>query len=160
MGISVCAYYAQAAAVAFHRAGHTPGVRLGITGCKVASYPVFWGNLVDDAIADWPDIRETVENGACAVAILLVPLILPYREVRRSYQGTGFDFWMSDEPTLGFQGKAGLEVSGIGEGAIARRRQRLSDKLKQAKSKTTDSMPTYAIVVEFSSPVAGCAKNE
>ena len=115
MGTTVCAYYAQAAAVAFHRAGHKSGVSLRVSGYRVVDYPAVWTTPDDDVMADWSDLRETVENGACAVAILLVPLVLPYHEIRRSYQGTGFDFWMSDEPTLGFQEKAGLEVSGIAE---------------------------------------------
>lgn len=160
MGIPVCAYYAEAAAVAFHCAGHGQGVQLSVLGHHVADYPMNWIAPDDGTMADWPDIRETVENGACAVAILLVPLILPYHEVRRSYQGTGFDFWMSDEPTLGFQEKAGLEVSGMARGNANQRRSRLNKKLAQAKSKVRDGKPTYAIVVEFSSPLAECVQND
>ena len=96
---------------------------------------------------------EATEKGACGIAILLVQALTGLVAVEQARIGTGFDYYLGNEP-LDF--RARLEVSGIRSGSRsqieARRRQ------KQAQTRRSDEsmgdLPAYSVVVEFSQPVA------
>ncbi len=110
------------------------------------------------------DLPEATELGACGIAILVAREMTGYVAVERSVKGTGFDYWLgtvnapeSDLEPL--ERKARLEVSGILHDVEEAIEVRVRQKLEQTQ-RSAGTYPAYAVVVEFSQPMAWVEKDE
>jgi hypothetical protein len=104
------------------------------------------------------DLQEATELGACGVAILVARAMTGYTVIERCAKGTGFDYWLgtvatSDGTLEPLERKARLEVSGILQGNEATIEARAREKIQQTR-RSAGELPAYAIVVEFSRPLA------
>lgn len=104
------------------------------------------------------DLPEATELGACGVAILVARAVTGYTVIERCAKGTGFDYWLgtatASEGTLEpLERKARLEVSGILHGDEATIEGRAREKIQQTR-RSAGELPAYAIIVEFSRPLA------
>jgi hypothetical protein len=107
------ALMAQAAIVCLDHEAHASSVRLVVYGSFTSAFRLSWSERVSEAMRRyWNDLEEATQQGAYAVAILLIRALTGYTVIERSRKGTGFDWWLGTEDNL-FQGKARLEVSGI-----------------------------------------------
>jgi hypothetical protein len=132
---------AQAAVLCLDKQGHAPGVVLSVGGSCSAVYTLHWSEEVTESMLRfWNDWDEATEQGACAVALLLVRALTGYTVIERSRKGTGFDGWLGSEDNL-FQAKARLEVSGILRGPPKRVNSRLQAKLKQTMRSDAGHLP-------------------
>ena len=124
---------AQAAVVCLTHQAHTPSVRLVVEGAFTAPFSLSWSEEVTEAKRRfWNDLEEATQQGAYAVAILLLRALTGYTVIERSRKGTGFDWWLGTEDNL-FQGKARLEVSGILRGTTRRLNSRIKARMTQTK---------------------------
>ena len=101
----------------------------------------------------WNDLEEATQQGAYAVAILLIRALTGYTVIERSRKGTGFDWWLGTEDNL-FQGKARLEVSGILRGTMRRINSRIKARMDQTRQSDKLALTAYVVVVEFGTPRA------
>ncbi len=155
---------AQSAGVCLESQGHRQQVPFDVTGCVNKTYTLIWPFIDDQALRTWADLQEATEFGAMGIAVLLAKKELGYAAIERSAKGTGIDYWLGyEEEGPPFQNKARLEVSGIlrvegsttdVEKAVGKR---VSEKLKQTQP-SSGSLPAYAIVVEFGTPLAEVQK--
>jgi hypothetical protein len=104
------------------------------------------------------DLQEATELGACGIAILVARAMTGYTVIERCAKGTGFDYWLgtasaSDSTLEALERKARLEVSGILQGNAATIEGRAREKIQQTR-RSAGELPAYAIVVEFSRPLA------
>ena len=106
----------------------------------------------------WGDPEYTTEHGAVGIAILLAKEEIGYEVIRRSWKGTGFDYWLGDESHEPFQNKARLEVSGIRNGDTGTLNARVNQKLRQVTRSDNLELSAYVIVVEFGQPTARIVK--
>src|SRR5207247_1250542 len=102
-------------------------------------------------ISSYGDIDENTEFGAMGIAIAIVNNQTGWK-VKRSYKGTGFDFWVGDADDELFQNKWRLEISGDYTGTDNELKSRLRKKLKQTKQSDQIGIPAVAVIIEFSSP--------
>jgi hypothetical protein len=148
------AMLAQAAVVCFDHEGHTPGVTLRVDGAFTAAFSLSWSETLTEAKRRfWNDLEEATQQGAYAVAILLIRALTGYTVIERSRKGTGFDWWLGTEDNL-FQGKARLEVSGILRGTPRRINSRLKARMGQTGRSDELALTAYVVVVEFGTPRA------
>ena len=110
------------------------------------------------------DLQEATELGACGIAILVARAVTGYVAVERSVKGTGFDYWLGipnppSSPLEPLERKARLEVSGILHGWEETVEVRVREKVRQTQRSAGD-YPAYAVVVEFSHPMAWVEKEE
>jgi hypothetical protein len=147
----------EAAAICLTEQGHLPGVCLEITGEVTEDCELLWPEVTDQMRLCWNDLEYTTEQGAYAVALLLMGRLTGFSVIRRSRKGTGYDYLLGYvEESRGvnyLQGMARLEVSGIRAGNDRLVRSRVKLKLEQVKP-TDGSLPAYVVVVEFSGPLA------
>jgi hypothetical protein len=105
------------------------------------------------------DDDDAVEHGAYAVALLTAARELGMRFDRRSFKGTGFDFYVTPpgrprpHPDDIFGDIWGFEVTGLMEADRGAIKSRLKRKRLQV-SPATKIHPVLIAVVEFSVPVA------
>ena len=145
---------AQAAAVCLAHQAHTSAVRLEVDGTFRATFSLSWSEDITEAKRRfWNDLEETTQQGAYAVAILLIRALTGYTIIERSRKGTGFDWWLGTDDNL-FQGKARLEVSGILCGTTRRINGRIKARLGQTRQSDNLALTAYVIVVEFGTPRA------
>ena len=85
---------ASAAAVCLEERKHKHGVMLAVSGHVEVYLAMGWPKTTAQMRREWADPQEATENGACGVAILLVDVLTEYHIVRRSFKGTGFDYWL------------------------------------------------------------------
>lgn len=145
---------AQAGAVCLEEHGHAHGTTLSVRGGCEATFAAKWPPVDEQVRRCWNDTQEATEQGASAVALLLIVQLTEYTVVERSKKGTGFDYWLGlpdDENDLPFQNRARLEVSGILSGTSSVIASRVKQKLNQV-SVTDGTWPAFVVVVEFSSP--------
>lgn len=148
------AMLAQAAAVCLDHQAHVSQVRLEIEGAFTATFSLSWSEEITEAKRRfWNDLEEATQQGAYAVAILLIRALTGYTVIERSRKGTGFDWWLGTEDNL-FQGKARLEVSGILRGARRRINDRIKARLGQTRQSNRLALTAYVVVVEFGTPRA------
>ncbi|MGP0069161.1 MAG: hypothetical protein ACLQGP_36875 [Isosphaeraceae bacterium] len=109
---------ACAGAICLEERKHRKGVILVVTGDFEASFRLGWPRTSLQVRNEWADPQEATEDGACAVAILLVDVLTEYHVVQRSWKTTGFDYWIGPKKKAGLllQKTARLEVSGIRDG--------------------------------------------
>ena len=145
---------AQAAVVCLDDQGHRSGVLLTIEGTFTAEFILSWSQRVTRANRRfWGDLEEATEQGAQAVAILLIRALTGFTIIERSRKGTGFDWRLGNEDNL-FQGKARLEVSGILRGSRKRINARIKARIEQTAQSDDLALPAYVVVVEFGTPRA------
>ena len=151
---------AEAAGVCLESQHHTSGVALQVRGGSQTSYALAWPAITAQTRRAWNDPEEATEYGATAIAVLLAKREIGYEVIRRSHNGTGFDYWLGDETSQGFQDKAGLEISGVRQGRDSIVNARVEEKLRQAHRSRHLGLPVYVIVVEFGRPIAEVRKDE
>ena len=151
---------AEAAGVCLESQGHTPGVQIAVRGYRDGGYALTWPPVSAQARLSWNDPRYATEMGAESIAILLAIAETGYVALRRSWQGTGFDYWLGTASTPGVQEMAGLEISGIRNGDESTVRARVREKLQQANQAGKGQLKTCVIVVEFGTPLAEVQHNE
>lgn len=145
---------AQAAVVCLEHEAHTSAAQLSVVGDFNATYSVTWSEAVTEAkLRFWNDLEEATQQGAYAVAILLIRALTGYTIIERSRKGTGFDWWLGTEDNL-FQGKARLEVSGILRGTARRINSRIKARMTQIRQSDQLALTAYVVVVEFGTPQA------
>lgn len=146
-----------AAAVNLEEVGHQPGVLLEVDGSVRGNFVLSWPSTYPQALRSWADPDEATEQGACAVAALLVAALTELTIVERARKGTGFDYWLGrrDDPEPLFQNKTRLEVSGIRRGEATEVRRRERQKLAQVarlETEHTGRLPVIVVIVEFGTP--------
>ena len=145
---------AHAAAVCLENCGHSSGVTLAVHGENVESFTVEWSFLVTSVLKSyWSDLVEATEYGAYGLALLLMNSLTGLRVIKRSGQGTGFDWWIGDEDNV-LQNMSRLEVSGILMGSARQIRDRASSKIRQVRKAAAATPHAYIVVVEFGTPQA------
>src|SRR5260370_29664514 len=148
------AMMAQAAMVCLDRQGHRSGVLLGVDGAFRARFSLSWSKTVTRAMRRfWGDLEEATQQGAYAVAILLIRALTGYTVIERSRKGTGFDWWLGAEDNL-FQGKARLEVSGVLRGTPRAINSRIKARIGRTRQSDNMALTAYVVVVEFGTPRA------
>lgn len=143
--------------------GHDNGVKLKAVEEQVGScfYKVTWPKkLIDiDAIYRAYNKDDGPEDGAIAIALLLIREKTDYTAIRRSVTKTGIDYWLGYKNNqkgqiFGWE-NARLEVSGIlRQSPTNKIKYRVSKKIEQTKQSDYASFPAYVIVIEFSQPLA------
>jgi hypothetical protein len=99
------AMMAQAAMICLDHQAHAPSIRLVVDGDFTATFALSWSEEVTEPKRRfWNDLDEAVQQGAYAVAILLIRALTGYTVVERSRKGTGFDWWLGTDDNL-FQGR-------------------------------------------------------
>lgn len=151
---------AEAGGVCLESQGHTPGVQMMVRGYHDGSYGLAWRPVSEQARRSWNDERKATEMGAEGIAILLAKSEIGYEILRRSRQGTGFDYWMGMVSDVGVQDMAGLEISGIRNGDDRTVSARVREKLQQANQSGNRPSEVYVIVTEFGTPIAEVHQNE
>lgn len=160
----VRAFYAQATMVCLSRHSHSPGIELSVEGSFQRKFEVSWNHSVitDDVLRSWEDADEATEFGACGLAFLLVWELTPFRVIRRSRKGTGFDYWLGDKEDsdiLPLSDKARLEVSGIGtEEQSNQINRRMDNKINQLRKSESMDLPAIIVIVDFTKPLAYVVK--
>ena len=150
----------EACGVCFQLQRHAQGVQLTVRGIGSNTYTLSWATVSAQALRSWGDEREAAEKGAEAIAVLLATPTTGLEVIRRARQGDGFDYWLGSPDGADFVPQAGLEVSGIMKGTDGDVRTRVRTKLQQASQSGTQLWETFAIVVEFSRPLAEVHKND
>jgi hypothetical protein len=129
-------------------------VPLAVDGSFTATLSLSWSEKVTEAKRRfWNDLEEAAQQGAYAVAILLIRALTGYTVIERSRKGTGFDWWLGTDDNL-FQGKARLEVSGILRGTTRRINSRIKARMAQTSQSDNLALTAYVVVVEFGTPRA------
>ena len=149
----VGAAMAEAAAVCLDYCGHHTPVQLIVDGDASRSYDLEWLPANDQARRAWADGEVATEQGACAIAILVVRDIRGLTVLERSRKGTGFDYWMGEAGAMPFTEKTRLEVSGIRRGERSTIKARVNQKTRQI-SVSSGRLPGLVVVVEFGTPLA------
>ena len=145
---------AQAAVICLDHQTHTSAVPLVVDGNFTATFSLSWSERVTEAKRRfWNDLDEATQQGAYAVAILLIRALTGYTVIERSRKGTGFDWWLGAEDNL-FQSKARLEVSGILRGTPRRINSRIKARMGQTRQSDNLALTAYVVVVEFGTPRA------
>ena len=163
--IEVGGYLVQAAIICLEESNHASGVTLAVDGDLHAEPEVCWDPLPNAAQSrhSW-DPDDATEQGACALAVLLIDKFTDYTIVERAAKrlgprrGSGFDYWLDKKDSFQSQPtdlqlfSARLEVSGIRKGSHADIVARSKQKVNQTKQSDFLSIPAYVVIVEFGSP--------
>lgn len=140
---------AEAAAVCWEQGGLSNSLDLSVSGFFQSTLRVSRLTCTAQMRNAYSDFREAVEFGAYAVAITIILEFTQYTIIKRSWTGTGFDWWLGDKDDRYFRESARLEISGILRGdevAVTRRVKQKLDRL----SKYNSPLPAYVVVAEFS----------
>jgi len=147
-----CAAFAEAASVCLESQEHQSGTRISVSGNYNTGFYLTWTTLDDNTKSSYI-LEEAVEDGAYGLAILVIRQLTPYKVIKQSFRGTGFDYWLGEHDDFPpFQEKARLEVSGILKGTKSQVNQRLKEKLIQTRKSDNFNLPAYVIIIEFSNP--------
>lgn len=148
-------YLREAAQFCLDHNGHATGAALEVDGSSPCRLSLRWAPLAD-ARRSWntfADTDEAAEHGAYGLAFALVLALTGHGVVERSAKGTGFDFWLGERGSMGFQQSARLEVSGI-LADPARIASRTQLKIAQTERSDGSHLPAFVVVVEFSRPAS------
>ncbi len=147
----------------YHR--HTPGTLLLLDGnlAPSQSLSLIWKQSIpENAPQAHADLQDSTEDGAVALAILLITDYTEYTVVSRAPKGEGFDYFLLPKNQLAsFQNSLNflssthhLEVSGIlKETKNNSRIQRLQEKRQRFQKYGTNGI-NLVIIVAFDTPVA------
>lgn len=144
----------QSAVLCLEGQGHKSGALLTVQGSFNTAFRLQWSMDVTEAMRRyWNDPDETVEQGAYALALLMLRSLAGLTVLERSRKGTGFDWWLASADNL-FQASARLEVSGIMRGSLRRVNGRLKERLAQTERSDPSGLTAFIAVVEFGRPTA------
>ena len=151
----------EAAAVCLEDQQHASGIELRVRGDWAGTCRVYWPEIDEQVLRCWNDATYTTEHGAYGIAILIAESVTGLTVIERSDKGTHVDFWLGvdDDDQPPFLNQARLEVSGIRRGGDSAIATRMKEKVTRLEG-TDSPLPTYVIVVEFSSPVSEVQDNE
>jgi hypothetical protein len=155
------AFLSESAKFCLFKNNHPDPVTLKITGDTETSGVFEWSRFPDGKAAErtYGNHGEAAEDGACAVAIVVVTQLEDFSAVAKSPIGTGMDYWITgDDDAEIFLAR--LEVSGIFKGSSSHIGSRLGTKLEQTKASDDTRLPAYAAVVEFGSPEIRVCKRD
>ncbi len=153
LSIVKCADFSEAAAVCLSFHHHQSGKLLIVEGDLQGKFKLFWKEVTQRMKDTRSDMGYTVENGAYCLAMLVVEKLTNLKVTKQSQKRTGFDYWLGESRSLGFQDFARLEVSGILDGNVGQINRRLKEKIEQTKKSDKLNLPAYIAVVEFSRPL-------
>ena len=144
---------------------HLNGVELIVDSENTnAKYRICWPeDAVDiEAIFRAYNQDDGPEQGAEAIAFLLIREQTDYTAIRRSTTKTGIDYWLGyqtkESNQLFTRTSARLEVSGILRQTTTNKPEyRIKEKIRQSKQSDSTSFPAYIVVVEFSQPLSTVA---
>jgi hypothetical protein len=119
---------------------------------------ILWPDVTPQMMRTYNDLQEATEDGACAIAILVLRQFAGLTVVQRSRKGTGVDYWLgtrvaagTEEPLV-VQDAARLEVSGILTGTPEQIAARLRQKQVQVHRSDGTRLPAWIVIVEFGEP--------
>ena len=152
-----CDFYAESCVVALENQGHKAGVLLKVEGDLEAVFTLNWDSV--SKRAGWQEPRDVAENGAIAIAFLIVAQMTDYQIVQQAVIGTGFDYWLGvKEGKANFDAdnylNASLEVSGINKGGRGKISQRIKQRLQRVGVRSFLNVPGYVVVTEFGEPIS------
>ncbi len=158
-------FYRENCMVCFASQQHDNGVALHVdVDDTLERISVAWqGVVTPKMLVSYRDQDKRVDFGACAVALLIMPVFTGYAAVEPSATGDGVDYYLTrpgDDDELIFNGAARLEVSGIQRenesntvaDRVSRKRRRLRRLRKSSPANPTKDPPTFICVVEFGLP--------
>lgn len=167
------ASYIESCKVCFDIHYHRSGVSMSVNYTKDRhKVGVWWdGEVTERNRRACADATKRVDEGTCAIALLLLMQFANLVAVEVSQKRNGIDYYLAnsndadfDDDHLIFNRTAVLEVSGIqtqrGSNTIASRIKTKQDRLVKYSTSTTSQtvdLPTYICVVEFSEPEAQVA---
>jgi len=155
------AFLAESAEFCLSKNDHPDPVTLSITGNTETSGVLEWSQPADETTAErtYGNRKKAAEDGAYAVAIVVVTQLEGFPAVAQSPIGTGIDYWITgnDDAEIFL---ARLEVSGIFKGSSSQVGSRLETKLEQTKASDDTKLPAYAAIVEFGSPEIRVSKRD
>lgn len=160
LSASNCRVLAEHAAVCLEKNGHQQKIVLKLRGNFRTKHPLTWPPATEQVRRGSADLQEATELGACGVAIAIILRKTKYTVVGRACKGTGFDYWLGhtdSDPMNPFAHNGRLEVSGILDGGTGDVAKRCREKIKQM-GRSNRTLPGYAVVVEFGTPMAKVAK--
>ena len=144
----------QSAVLCLEGQRHKSDALLPVRGSFNTAFRLRWSMDVTDAMRRyWNDPDETAEQGAYAVALLMLRSLARLTVLERSRKGTGFDWWLASEDNL-FQAAARLEVSGIMRGNARRINSRLKERIAQTERSDPSGLTAFVAVVESGRPAA------
>ena len=145
------AAFVEAARVCLDDQSQRSGCVLTVAGHIQREYTLRWRRPSLAQKRTYADESEATEEGAVAIAVAVVTDATEYLVVERSVKKTGIDYWLGRRAGL-FEAR--LEVSGIRRGTQAQIRARMKTKQRQMIQSDARGVPGYAVVVEFSNPIA------
>ncbi len=157
-------HYQHSCIVCLDDHGHVSGSHLDVDFQQEhVQVPIWWQASATDEMRRWfRNQRNSVDLGACAIALLIIPKFTSMVAVEQSATGDGVDYYLSDPSSGGdllFNNAAHLEISGIHtetntnsvDRRIAAKKRRL-DRARTYSNSPTKDLPTYICIVEFSRP--------
>ncbi len=148
---------AQAAAVCLKYQNHKTTVKLSVRAADHCEYVLKRPGVTARMERAYADPRNAAELGACGIAILLIRKVTKYTAVRKSFIGTGFDYWLATNEEVeryAFQGSARLEVSGMMSATDTQFSSRVKQKKEQTKASDDMGLPAFVIVIEIQPPAS------
>lgn len=150
-------YFAESCVVALENQGHKSGVVLKVEGDIDSTIVLEWQPVLK--LSGWKELRDIAENGAIAIAFLLVNNLTPYKVVQQAVIGTGFDYWLGfREDSVNFDPdnflNASLEVSGINKGSKGVISKRVKERVMRTGLGALSNIPGFIIVTEFGEPIS------
>ncbi len=151
----------------FLNSQHDNGVLMDVVGRnkdddnKVEKrYQVCWNEdeIDREALFRGYNVDDGPEDGAEAIALLLVRERTNYTAIERSVTSTGIDYWLDHKEKqndqIFTQASARLEISGIlKQSSTNKPKYRVKKKIRQTRQSDDTYFPVYIIVVEFSQPI-------
>lgn len=141
---------AEACSVCLQEQNHSNGVVHEVKGTFNENFIIEWDRVGQQAFFTWHDPEEATEEGAVALAVLLVLSCTNYTVIRRSRKKTGIDYWLGREADMKLEAR--LEVSGIRNETVSSLNEREKIKIEQTKQSDDSSFPVYIVVVGFKKP--------
>jgi hypothetical protein len=145
-------FLAEGASVCLENFRHPKKVQFPVKGSLAEDYYLTRIKTNELSHSSFGDLDEAVEFGAMGIAIAIINEKKGWK-VKRSWKGTGFDFWAGDDSKSSrFKKKLRVEVSGDFEGTDSDLNSRLKQKLDQTELSSGSRSPACAVIVEFSNP--------
>ncbi|EDN70764.1 conserved hypothetical protein [Beggiatoa sp. PS] len=146
----------------FQNQGHASGVKLKVTYENVAqtfqthkTLEVCWsGEMTSQQQRNYADLQRATDHAACAIALLVIREMTDLTAIEQACIGTTVDYYLmpkaQNQTLLVNQAEARLEISGIlCQNDYNTVDKRIKEKLKRLKP---DKLPTFIVIVEFSTP--------
>jgi len=146
------AFLAEAASVCLHSHSHGLSMMFAVEGDISEEYELHRLDVNELATNSFADLEEAAQFGAMGIAVAVI-----YDQtgckVKRSWKGTGFDYWFGEESDgYPFQNLLRVEVSGDIKGTDSEIHSRLRKKMEQTEVSDGIGIPACAVIVEFSVP--------